>query len=188
MSVSHSHLSDARLQELLDSGRPDTHMAVCPDCQARMASLSAFGRSLIEADEAAFARAFTDARVTASRDRILSAVAAQRSARVVPFPGAVAPAAPSLRARPRWMAAAAAGLIVGLALGRWTHWGGPMRPAPASVTQGQAVLQPAVQPVVYVPADDELLTAIESASLGPIAEVRSLHELTPLAGQYDPSW
>lgn len=186
--MSHRHLSDNRLHEVHESGSRDAHLAACAECQARLASLDAFAGALAAADEAAFTAAFPDARLATSRTRILSAIADHRSARVVPFPGALPPAAPSLRARPRWMAAAAAGLIVGLALGRWTHWGSPVRPAPVSTSIAQTAASPAVQPAVYVPADEDLLSALESASLGPIAEVRSLHELTPLAGLYDTSW
>jgi len=183
--MGHRHLSELRLHDQLDSPRPDAHLASCEACQARLAQLQAFTRQLAATDEAAFAQAFPDARVAASRDRVLAVIDDHRTARVVPFPGAVPPAAPSLRARPRWMAAAAAGLIVGIALGRWTHWGAPVRPvatsAPATIS--------AITPAVYLPGgDDDLLSAIEAVRRGPIAELRSLHELTPLAEQYDTSW
>lgn len=186
------HLSDLRLHDFLDAPHPgthdDAHLAACEACQARLAALAAFVRNVVTTDEAAFEKAFPPARIEASRERVLAAVDQHRTARVVPFPGSVTPAAPSLRARPRWMAAAAAGLIVGLALGRWTHGGGPVRPMTASAPATQAAVQQTIRPAVYVPADDDLLNAIESASLGPVADVRSLHELTPLAELNDPAW
>jgi hypothetical protein len=190
------HLSDLRLHDFLDAPRSaandvandDAHLAGCPECQTRLASLEACVGQIVATDDAAFEAAFPAARVAASRERILSAVAEHRSARVVAFPGAAPPAAPSLRARPRWMAAAAAGLIVGLALGRWTHWGAPVRPVPSSASSTQTVVQQGIQPAVYIPADDDLLNAVESASLGPVSDVWSLHELTPLAERHDAAW
>lgn len=182
--MSHGDLSKTRLHECLETGHADAHLAACDGCQRRLAELGGFTGVVRATEDAAFARAFPEARIAASRQRVLAAIDEQRAARVVPFPGAVQPSAPSLRARPRWMAAATAGLIIGLALGRWTQSSTPVQPAPG----GSPAISASVQPAAFVRGEDDLLDAIESVRLGPIAGLRSLHELTPLAEQYDPAW
>lgn len=182
--MGHGHVSETRLHEILETGRPDAHLDACDACRRRLADLREFTGAVLSMEDAAFARAFPEGRISTSRQHVLAAIDAQRAARVVPFPGAVQPSAPSLRARPRWMAAAAAGLIIGLALGRWTQTGTPVRPSTASAP----TISASVQPAVFVRGEDDLLNAIESVRQGPISQLRSLHELTPLAEQYDTAW
>ena len=82
------------------------------------------------------------------------------------------------------MAAAAAGLILGLGLGRLTHLGNPGAPA----LHPTAALSPVAPASYSVVADDDLLFALETASTGPVQALRSIHELTPLSDQPDTRW
>ncbi len=184
------HLSDTRLHELHETAAGDPHLAACAACQARLAEIDGFTSAIQVAAEAGFAEACPETRVDASRHRILQAVERLNGpAQIVIFPGAPFAAAPP-RTRPRWMAAAAAGLILGLGLGRLTHLGTPAAPAgQPAVAQSAAMRSPGVAPASYsVIADDELLVALETASTGPVQVLRTLHELTPLSDQPDPLW
>lgn len=189
------HLSDTRLHELRKTDAADAHLASCAACQARLTEMNGFTSAVQAAAEAGFAEAFPEARVDASRHRILQAVERLHGpAQIVAFPGAPFAAARP-RTRPRWMAAAAAGLILGLGLGRLTLLVTPAAPTrqpiatPSEATLSKATLSPVVAPVSYsLIADDELLFALETASTGPVQVLRTLHELTPLSDQPDPLW
>ena len=183
------HLSDTRLHELHETAAGDPHLASCAACQARLAEIDGFTSAIQVAAEAGFAEACPETRVDASRHRILQAIARLNGpAQIVTFPGAPFAAAPP-RTRPRWMAAAAAGLILGLGLGRLTHLITPAAPVrrPAA-TQSEATLPPIAPASDNVMADDDLLFALETASTGPAQILRTLHELTPLSDQPDPLW
>lgn len=178
------HLTDARLHELWERAAADPHLAACPSCRARLADLDRFTTAVTTAAATGFANAFPEPRVAASRQAILQAVERlQRPGEVVAFPGAPL-TAPPRRARPRWMVAAAAGLMLGLAVGRWTH-----SVAPAGPGERPAAAGAPVAPVGYgALAEDDLLFTLETASTGPVAELRAIHELTPLSDQPDPIW
>lgn len=180
------HLSETRLHELFETGAPDPHLAQCLRCQTRLAELGRFVADASADAEMAFSQAMPEASIAAAERRVLAAIQAQPAGLLLQFPGA-RPALPrSFRTRPRWMVAAAAGLIVGLALGRWSQPGAPTEPLPRARTTRSPV-----QPAVYAvggAAEDDLLTALESVHAGPIAELRSIHELTPLAEQHDTTW
>ncbi len=179
------HLSESRLIELTEGAGPDPHLATCARCRARLAGLQEFAAETAVVAEAEFTGAFPEHRIDAARLRVLAALDAQRPAQVVPFPGVErVPPAPARRRRPRWMAAAAAGLILGLLLGRWTHWGAPVQtraalelPPPATVETAYATQN-----------DDEFLRALEALHSGPVAVVRALHELTPTADAPESAW
>ncbi|MEQ1896530.1 MAG: hypothetical protein ABL971_03980 [Vicinamibacterales bacterium] len=177
------HLTDSRLHELWEMHAPDPHLASCAACQARLAEIDGVTSAVQTAADVAFSEAFPDRRVEASRHRILQAVERlNRPGQIVTFPGTPFVAARQ-RTRPRWMVAAAAGLILGLGLGRLTH---PGSLAPA--LQPAAALSPVAPASYSVVADDDLLFALETASTGPVPVLRSIHELTPLSDQPDPLW
>ena len=178
------HLTDGRLHALWEMDAPDAHLASCAACQARLAEIDGFTSAVQTAADANFSEAFPDARVETSRHRILQAVERlNRPGQLVTFPRTPFVAA-GRRPRPHWMAAAAAGLILGLGLGRLTHQGSPGAPA----LQPAAALS-AVTPASYnVVADDDLLFALETASTRPVPVLRSIHELTPLSDQPDSLW
>ncbi len=180
------HLNDTRLYALLETAPADPHLASCPHCQARLAELRTFTEEIRSGADGSFAQVFTETRIDASKRRILAAIEAQPAGQLLRFPGAGTPRVPSLRARPRWMVAAAAGLIVGLALGRWTQSDRPVQPLARGIPP-HVTAQPAVY-AVSVAGDDELLTALESVHSGPVGMLRAIHELTPLSEQHDTTW
>ncbi len=183
------HLSDTRLHELRETATANPHLASCAACQARLTELDRFTSAVQVAAEAGFADAFPETRVNTSRHRILQAVERLNGpAQIVTFPG-VPFAAARPRTRPRWMTAAAAGLVLGLGLGRLTHLVTPAAPArQPTATQSLATLSPVAPASYSVIADDDLLFALETASTGPAQVLRTLHELTPLSDQPDPLW
>ena len=120
------HIHDRRLIEMLDGvGAADDqgHLAACRDCAERLAGLHAFLDGLRSEAGAACDAALSPARLAAVRGRIRRRVeraTGRRQLRVLRFPGADRPP-PNAVTRSRWWlgAAAAAGLIVGLAVGRF---------------------------------------------------------------------
>ena len=180
------HLSDTRLHDLRETATADPHLASCAACQARLAEVDRFTSAVQVAAEAGFVEAFPETRVDISRRRILQAAERLKGpAQIVTFPGAPFAAAPP-RTRPRWMVAAAAGLLLGLGLGRLTHLTTPAR-RPAS-TQSEATPSPTAPVSDNAMADDDLLFALETVSTGPAQILRTLHELTPVSDQPGPLW
>ena len=183
------HLSDTRLHDLRETATADPHLASCAACQARLAEVDRFTSAVQIAAEADFAEAFPETRVDSSRRQILRAAERLKGpAQIVAFPGAPFAAAPR-RARPRWMVAAAAGLLLGLGLGRLTHLTTPAAPAwrPAAA-QSEATLSPTSPANDNAMSDDDLLFALETVSTGPAQILRTLHELTPVSDQPGPLW
>jgi hypothetical protein len=147
------------------------------------------------ADISAAANAETDAvfdeeRLAAQRSKILQRIArVGEAARVIVFPNVAPSAARLFRARPssRWVAAAAAaGLAVGLLVGRLSTTGQPGE-AQRNLT-ASARIEPA--PSAFLPAairlsDDEFLGQVERAAIGPASVFLALHEITPTANQFD---
>jgi hypothetical protein len=189
-----THLTDERLVNMCVDGASTSgeraHLEDCGDCRARRVEMD---RLLGEVTEAAVAdtdAVFTPARLAVQQARILQRIAQDgRPARVIAFPAAPAADARLFRARPavRWIAvAAAAGLAVGLVVGRLTHDLRGVRALRAPAAHAvSARLDPGSNfaPATLIVSDDELLGQIENASAGPVPVLRSIHELTPLADQ-----
>ena len=181
------HLHDRLLLALLDgagTAADRDHLAACPDCAERLARLRAFLDGLRREAEAACDEALSPARLAAGRRRIRRRVeraAGRGGPRVLPFPGSARPR-PAAARRSRWWlgAAAAAGLLVGLTVGRLEprlDGGGP--DTPAGVTTAGPAARPPADPGSH--AGDELFMqelerALTSPSAPPLA---ALDELTP---------
>ncbi len=183
------HLSDTRLHDLRETASADPHLASCAACQARLAEVDRFTSAVQVAAEAGFVEAFPETRVDISRRRILPAAERLKGpAQIVTCPWAPFAAAPP-RTRPHWMVAAAAGLMLGLGLGRLTHLTTPAAPArrPAA-TQSEATPSPTAEASDNAMADDDLLIALETVSTGPPQILRTLDELTPVSDQAGPLW
>lgn len=185
------HLSDGRLAAIA-AGAPSTpHVDRCVDCQARLAELRAWTRaSAADAAEAADA-VFTPARLAAQRSAILRRLeAAGRSARVIAFPnGTPAPAALRTTSVVRWTAAAAAaGLLIGVASGHLLEWhpeGAPrasIASAPA-VPLSQIVSFPSVRTAPADALDEEglLEAAYDRVS---VDALEAIDDLTPRAREF----
>ena len=191
------HLSDDRLIEMClaasggNGGRvaasSDPHLLTCETCEARRALLASTLDDLsTQAIQEADAH-FPAERLARQQARILQQIERLgRTARVIAFPAGhhQESARPSLRRRPRWIAAAgavAAAFIVGIFAEHLVHELPGSRPdtrlAVRTVDSG-----PAIRAVVGSMSDDELLGQIEQAvgSAGPAA-LRPLDVLTPRA-------
>lgn len=180
------HLDAAELGlAVLDTcgGRIAAHLESCVQCRRRRDRLAVrLGASRAAARAAADA-AFSAADLSHQRQTILQRIRRMGAgARVLPFPGAApdVPRAPSYVHDRRWIAAAAAaGLLLGIAVGRQ-----PFQWAPPQVvaTNGSAVVV-AVEPIPSdARRDDMLLSDVEEALTREIRpEFEALDGLTPIA-------
>ena len=137
---------------------------------------------------AAYAEAdgyFDDRALEAQRQRILARLEPLgHRARVLPFPGAAAPARPGLAHSRRWIsAAAAAGLLIGLVTGELLHimpgdnW---VHREPARLAQPEASRMAIVPAVATMAGDDDaLLDAIDAAvARYGATDLRAFNDLT----------
>ena len=168
------------------------HLAECAHCRARFA---AFAEWLVQTREDAFAEAddaFPPERLAAQQAQILRRLEAlERPARVIAFPRFTQPTSAARRGPQRWVAAAAAaGLIVGLAAGQLLDLGRAIqrtavtrRPAPELVQTAQA--RGPVQPATLT-GDDAFLYDVEAAITSPRVEaLQALDALTPRVRDVD---
>lgn len=194
-----SHLSDDRLVEIglteTPSGLEQQHLGACPPCETRRAGiahmLGQLSQAAIEDADAAFP---ADLRAR-QQVRILQRLGQEgrleqegRPAKVIAFPAGHTPDSVLARSRPatRWIAAAAvAGLVVGLAAGRFGQQGPRGFEAPQAASRPSAapfVGESQFRAVTATISDDELLGQIELAVDGRGgASLRPLDELTPRA-------
>jgi len=186
--------ADTRLGETAPSAAA-AHVRDCAACRARLASLSSWLESVRtearqEADEA-----FPRERLVAQQAQILRRLEGmERPARVLAFPRF--PKGISVRqvGRQRWItAAAAAGLVVGIGLGQTLDFRRVLQRSgnPSSVGQlasGTPGSQPVNRPGTLTANDEALLYDRDPSLLAErIPEsLRSLHEITPSARDYDP--
>lgn len=190
MRLFRRHLDPADLGlSLLDTPDASTasHLDSCAQCRRRRDRLAARLEASRAGARAAADAAFSAADLEQQRHAILQRIARLgAAARVLPFPAGV-PAAPrpaSTSSDRRWvMVAAAAGLILGIAVGRLP--GTPQ--APGVVAQNAAAPRLAVaEPLPADPRWDEtLLSDVEEELTREIRpEFEALDGLTPIA--YEP--
>jgi hypothetical protein len=167
------------------------HLAQCPPCEARYTALQA---TFDEAREAAAGQAdaiCSPDRMEHQRDRILRRIDALSGVtRVLPFPAAShGPRAGHERwALGRWVAAAAvAGLVVGLTVGRLIYVGGPASALGARQQPASALVAPPASSVPTIRAvntqypanEDQFLSEVELATATPrTAELRAIYAFT----------
>ena len=181
------HLHDRRLLALLESGGAPSewaHLDGCHECGERLAALRAFLDGLRREAEAACDETLSPARLAAERRRVRRRVrraAGRDHARVLRFPSPTPPR-PAASARSRWWlgVAAAAGLFIGLTVGRYDarlDLGGADGQAGIAAA-GSATERPA-DPASH--AGDELfLEELERLLTSPsIPALAPLDELTP---------
>lgn len=135
MTVRTRHLQEERLFDSYlteRAGEPidppvAEHLADCPGCGTRYADLTAFMDALRRDGDAEADALFTPERLRVQQQQIARRIAlVGRPARVLSFPGRIVRRtidASASRKAPRWVAAAAAaGLIVGAAVGASFQW------------------------------------------------------------------
>ena len=192
------HLSDDRLVEvcLLESGSADEqrHLETCAECASRKARLRGMFDDVAASIEAEVDAHFSDARFARQHARILAQLQHDgRPARIIAFPAGHThePIVSRTSSPRRWIAAAAAaGLIVGVLAGRLGYDHSLLRPMSGRTIATRAA-QPAeiraadgvgtIREVAATVSDDEFLSQLEFASIGPAAAaLQPLDELTPL--------
>jgi hypothetical protein len=188
------HLDDTALAGMwtdstLDGGerRAHPHLDACAACRSRYAALDAWLQEVGAVARAEADDVFPADRLAAQQNQIMRRLEAlERPARVIVFPKHLHAAAGDRGAR-RWIAAAAAaGLVVGIAAGQLLDLrdalGGPTRQfaeqRPAEAVPTVANIQPAV--VTSLQSDEAFLSELEDASLSPrVPELAALDAFTP---------
>lgn len=185
--MSSRHLTDDELSGLVlhvdEAPESDRHLRQCPACARRHDALSSLLGELTATADLETHNAFPAERLAEQRARLLSRLASDdRAARVLAFPEP-APDRRVFRPRPamRWIAAAAAaGMAIGLGIGRFN------RPTSLAVgTTSRVTLDQALQgtrgmaPARLVLSDDEFMGEIELAVDRPWHGLEPMHELTP---------
>ncbi len=174
------------------SGEPAeaAHLVTCHECTARYEALCSWLQTVRdEAVEEADA-AFPPERLAAQQALILRRLeAAERPARIIAFPKFAQPLSHRPSAAHRWITvAAAAGLVIGVALGQWMDLRHrfaprPARTADAVVTSSAPVAASADMRMQTASAvsDEAFLFELEtSLSMHPsVAPLRALDTLTP---------
>jgi hypothetical protein len=132
------HVAEARLLDCYLNERDGVtvdprvadHVNDCPSCGARYADLVQFMDGLRSEAARESDAVFTPERLRQQQQQIARRIEqASRLGRIIMFPGAIARrtfAVPTVRTAPRWIAAAAAaGLLIGVALGASYRWEPP---------------------------------------------------------------
>jgi len=204
------HLHDDRLFDSYVAARtgesPDLpaaeHLLTCEACAARYAELTAFMDAVRAEGDAEADRIFTSERLWTQQQQIMRRLEhVGRAARIISFPGRVGRrVAGATRVAPRWLAAAAAaGLLVGVAVGGMLFDAGsgspvpttlmarskpPRRmasPPPVRITSPASVVEAPPPPVVKPAAsdDDTFLSELENALEHRPRELAPYDALTP---------
>ena len=187
--IPNRHVTDAALAEIWAdaAGAESTHphLQSCDACRARYAEFCAWADAVRDEDLAAADAAFPADRLAAQQAQILRRLETlERPARVIAFPKFAQPASGTRAVAYRWVAAAAAaGLVIGVALGHWldlSHRFNQPAPAQQIVTSAPPAADTRLQTVNAI-SDEALLSDLEEAaamqpSVGPL---RAIDAITP---------
>ena len=193
LSLNH-HLDDAALaaiwaESALNPGdrRPQAHLDACSACRSRYAALNDWLEDIGTAARAEADEAFPAERLAAQQSQILRRIEAlDRPARVIVFPKHTHAASGERSGARRWIAAAAAaGVVVGIAAGQLLDLrdalGRPNQPF-AEQRQNDAIRTVGAQPANLSTAqsDEAFLRELEEAALSPrVPELAALDAFTP---------
>lgn len=187
------YLADRGLASLDASDEaPMRHLAHCPACEARYQAVKTAFDDTRQAAMAGAEAACSADRMERQRDRILRRIDSLESGpRVLPFPaaGQVGHLAPQPRVFRRWVAAAAvAGLLVGLGVGRMAFNYGvdrtsaDARPQIAPAASPAPARQAPTMRALHVESglnDDQFLSELEMATAAPrTRELRAIYAFT----------
>jgi hypothetical protein len=181
----------ARSGEAIDPPTAE-HLSDCPSCGARFAELTSFMDTLRREGQAEADAVFTGERLRAQHQQIARRLEhVGRPARVISFPGQLVRrtiTASTSHTAPRWVAAAAAaGLIVGIALGASYEWESHVRTAQTIARETSASRPSRLAPVaargafaIDAATDDVFLSELEVALERPqTRELVAFDALTP---------
>ena len=192
------HVSDADLTSVWADARlgapaqgpAAVHVRDCSTCRARLTALSTWLEALRADARQEAEEAFPRERLAAQQAQIMRRLEAlERPAKVLAFPRFTRAISVPHAGGQRWIAAAAvAGVVVGIALGQVFDI--------RRITLDRAAARPTEIARTAAPADRLGIQRISAASdedflysaepAGPIPEsLRSLHEITPSAREYD---
>ncbi len=180
------HLTDDELSGLVlqvdEAPEADRHLRQCPACARRRDALSSMLDALTSAADLEMDACFPAQRLADQRALLLRRLTDDGLAgRVLAFP-APAPDRRVFRPRPamRWIAAAAAaGMAIGLVVGRLNHHPSVANATTARVSLGQVLPDAGLTPARLVLSDDEFMGEIELAVDRPWHGLEPIHELTP---------
>jgi hypothetical protein len=192
--IANRHLDDAALAEIWTvstaCGDPasNPHLDGCAACRGRYDEFRAWLDALRDDADAEADAVFTNDRLAAQQAQILRRLeATERPARVIAFPRFSQPRVLGPSIAHRWVTiAAAAGLVIGVALGQWLdlrhRFGAPTTltnetvASPAAADEPEFVIQ-----TTRTISDEALLSELEaSLSMHPSVEpLRAIDTITP---------
>lgn len=189
------HLDDAALAEIWTASAPNgpdarshAHLETCSSCRSRYAALESWLGEIATIARAEADEAFPADRLAMQQHHIMRRLEAlDRPARVILFPKHTHAMSGERTGARRWIAAAAAaGLVVGIAAGQLLDLrdalGGPTRPFAEQRTMDAAPAVATIQPAVLngAQSDEAFLTELEEAALSPrVPELATLDAVTP---------
>ena len=195
---SSGHLDDARLAaiwtgaSITGDAPADSHLQACAACRSRFNAFSAWLDQIRDDANAEADEAFPAERLVVQHAQIVRRIeAAERPARVIAFPKFARPISAGRSHAHRWIAgAAAAGLIVGVAVGqmmdlRRSFGGNQASERQARTVETRPASPPAVQPASLAITDDALMVRIEELSTPRIPDsLVALDSMTPRARDF----
>jgi hypothetical protein len=196
------HLDDNALAEIwtaaVASGQPASHahLSACATCRARYASFESWLDRMRDDARAEADEAFPQDRLVMQQAQVLRRLEAlERPARVIAFPRFARPVTSTQGNAQRWVAAAAAaGLVIGLAAGQFVDIRRTFSPRTAQPQNTNARLESpregsgattAAAPGSSV-SDEALFFGPDTTrNIVPISTLQPMDAITPLARDYD---
>lgn len=196
------HLDDSEFADLWSgaatTGQPvaDAHLASCPHCQSRYAAFTDWLEHIHDDARDEAEEAFPPERLAAQQAQVMRRLEAlDRPARVIMFPRFGRPVTSTQGNAQRWVAAAAAaGLVIGLAAGQFfdvRHIFTPIRPSATGQTaRANTQVSPAgvqVLPVSSSSVSDETLFfgGDPARTSGRLQMLQAIDDITPRARDLD---
>jgi hypothetical protein len=186
-----AHLDEAAFAEIWTDGRSShPHLTACGACRTRFSEFSGWLESIrVDATTEADGH-FSAERLVAQQAQIFRRLeAAERPARVIAFPKFTQPLTSRSSGASRWIAgAAAAGLIVGVAVGQLMDFRNSLTVSSAPAMQARVAesasgRNPRIQPVSTT-RDEAFLSELEtSLSRHAVPELQAIDAFTPRAGE-----
>lgn len=202
----HRHLVDDQFADIwsaaVASGQPvaDPHLAACAQCRARYAAFTGWLDRIHDDAMGEAEDAFPPERLAAQQAQVMRRLEAlERPARVIVFPRFARPVTSTQGHAQRWVAAAAAaGLVIGLAAGQFfdvRHIFTPVRTASPAPQQNARLATPqaSVGGPSVVPASVSSSVSDESLFFGAdqtriserLSTLRAMDDITPRARDLD---